>query len=298
MGRVKKWLQRLIFLPLPLAVLIIIPAFVLVGYVLIENKDGWLAYVAYFISAYALVIAVDKTIRLMIYLKRRISAHPLGKRLLEDKHFRTEIALYKSFTIDLFYIMTEIICGFYYRSLWFGFLAGYYTLLAIMRFLLFSPLKDAGSGWYQKESLRRYRLCGVLLMVLNQPLAGMVVFIVKHHHNYDYPGTLIYAMAAYAFYAMTLAIINIMKYHRHANPILAAVKVIDLVAAMVSILALEMAMLAQFGGSNDQYFRQIMTGITGGSICILVLGMAFGMIIQATKSIKQIERANFERMKK
>ena len=68
---------------------------------------------------------------------------------------------------------------------------------------------------------------------------------------YEYPGVLIYAMAAYFFYAVIIAATNVVKFRRHGSPILSAAKAINLVAAMVSILSLETAMLAQFGSDND-----------------------------------------------
>jgi hypothetical protein len=58
-------------------------------------------------------------------------------------------------------------------------------------------------------------------------------------------------MAAYFFYAVIIAATNVVKFRRHGSPILSAAKAINLVAAMVSILSLETAMLAQFGSDND-----------------------------------------------
>ena len=76
------------------------------------------------------------------------------------------------------------------------------------------------------------------------------------------------------------------------SPILSAAKAINLVAAMVSILSLETAMLAQFGGDDDPLFRQVMTGATGGGVCTIVIGMAIYMIWRANKNLKKIEINN------
>jgi len=56
---------------------------------------------------------------------------------------------------------------------------------------------------------------------------------------------------------------------------------------MFSILSLETAMLAQFGG-DDLFFRKTMTGATGGGICVIVLGMAVYMLVKSTKEIKEL----------
>ncbi|MDC2840211.1 hypothetical protein [Limosilactobacillus mucosae] len=98
-----------------------------------------------------------------------------------------------------------------------------------MRFLLVRQLNVQDEG----AELRRYRLCGVMLLFMNQALAGIVIFMVHQNQGFDYPGLLIYAMALYAFYAVILAIINVVKTRRHNSPILSAAKAINLVAAMV-----------------------------------------------------------------
>ncbi len=148
------------------------------------------------------------------------------------------------FFINLLYIVMKLVSGILYRSTWFIALAVYYILLAVMRFLLVRRLNVQD----EVSELRRYRLCGVMLLFMNQALADIVIFMVHQNQGFDYPGLLIYAMAAYAFYAVILAIVNVVKTRRHNSPILSAAKAINLVAAMVSILSLETAMLAQFGG--------------------------------------------------
>ena len=78
---------------------------------------------------------------------------------------------------------------------------------------------------------------------------------------------------------------NLIKFRKHGSPVLSAAKAVNLVAAMVSILSLETAMLARFGG-DDEAFRASMTGATGGGICTIVIGMAVFMIVKSPKGIK------------
>ena len=123
---------------------------------------------------------------------------------------------------------------------------------------------------------------------MNQALTGIVVLMVHQNRGFHYPGFLIYAMAAYAFYAVTVAIIHIVKTRRHKSPVLSAAKAINLVAALVSILSLTTAMLAQFGG-DDAVFRRTMTAATGGGVCTIVIGMAVYMIVRANRALKKIQ---------
>ncbi len=259
-----------------------------------------LQYASYIASAYALIVTVTGLGYIHTSIggvRKFVSNHPLmkrfrsttvGEKYMTDVRFRTGVSLYQGFFINLVYIVMKLVSGIVYRSAWFIALTVYYMLLAVMRFLLVRRLnvQDAAS------ELRRYRLCGVMLLFMNQALAGVVTFMVHQNQGFDYPGVLIYAMAAYAFYAVILAIVNVVKTRKHNNPILSAAKAINLVAAMVSILSLETAMLAQFGENDDPMFRKAMTGATGGGVCTIVIGMAIYMIWRANKSLKKLNFNN------
>lgn len=218
----------------------------------------------------------------------KLSNTSLGTRFLKDVRFRTEISLYMGFVINLLYIVMKMASGIYYRSVWFISVAVYYILLAVMRFLLFRRGKVRTAGNHQEAELKRYRMCGIILLLMNQALTGIVVFMVHQNKSYDYPGVLIYAMAAYSFYCVIIASVNVIKFRRHGSPVLSAAKVINLVSAMVSILSLETAMVTRFGDKDDFSFRQTMTGATGGGVCIFVLGIAVYMIVKSSLQLKNI----------
>lgn len=171
------------------------------------------------------------------------------------------------------------VVGVWYRSVWFISLAAYYALLAVMRFLLARRL----NAREEAAEFRRCRLCGFMLLFMNQALTGVVILMIRQNRGFYYPGVLIYAMAAYAFYAVIIAVVNLVKTRRYKSPVLSAAKAISLVAALVSILSLETAMMARFGSDENPMFRRIMIGATGGGI---VTGMAVCMIWRANKKLK------------
>lgn len=80
------------------------------------------------------------------------------------------------------------------------------------------------------------------------------------------------------------------KYRRYHSPVMSAVKAVQLAAALVSILALETAMLSQFGGNDTEGFRMIMSGCTGAGGCDINLGIAVYMIAQGTKALRSLEK--------
>lgn len=301
MEQVKAVLKRVFCLPPLPTVLISVPSFALVIYVLAMDTNEPLAYVAYGLSAYAMSITttgITKIIRAVRggignnALVKKVRAHPIGGRLLDDAAFRAEMSIYPSLGINLFYAAFKLITGILYGSVWLITLAVYYVLLAVMRFLVLTSARKRSKGATQVDEFRHYRLCGVLLAVINLALSGMVLFLVRQEGSYDYPGVLIYVMAMYAFYAVITAVINIIKFKKHGSPTLSAAKAINLTAALVSMLALETAMLSQFGGEGDMLLRQVMLSVSGGVICALVFGMAVYMIVHATKQIKILKGAD------
>ena len=298
MKQIKEIGKKLFFRPPLQTVIIAFPSFALVIYVLIGHIGGPLAYLSYLLSAYALIITLTGFPNIVRAIREYVANHPLAKNILrvpfikrfrEDVRFRTEVSLHQGFTINLLYIVVKMASGVYYRSLWFISLAVYYALLAVMRFLLLYRRTGPKGTLSQEIELHRYRLCGVSLLFMNAALAGIVAFMVHQNRGYDYPGVLIYAMAAYSFYAVIIAVVNVIKFRKHGSPILSAAKAINLVAAMVSILSLETAMLSRFGTEDDPLFRAKMIGYTGGGVCILVLGIAALMIVKSSKQIKRMK---------
>lgn len=300
MGRVKAVLKRLFCLPPLATALISIPSFALVLYVLVTGSEGPLAYAAYGLSAYAMAITTTGIIRVVRAVRdgidehplvKKFRAHPVAGRLLHDVAFRAEMSIYPSLCVNLFYAAFKLITGILYSSAWLITLAAYYALLAVMRFLVLTAARKRHSITLAGE-FRRYRLCGALLAVMDLALAGMVVFFVRQEGGYEYPGVLIYVMAMYAFYAVVTAVVNIVKFRGRGSPALSAAKAISLTAALVSMLALETAMLSQFGGDDDAMFRQVMLSASGGAACAFVFGMAVYMVVHSTKQIKMTKGDN------
>jgi len=293
----KKILKKIFFLPPIPTLLISVPAYLFVIYALAgENVNPVMAYAAYLLSAYALIITVTGIVRTVRLIRQGIGERPLVRkvlgvssidRYLKEDAFRAETALYQGFFINFLYAGVKLVSGICYRSVWFETLAVYYILLAAVRLSLLCHVRKEGRAGRDKISeWRKYRLCGIGLLFMNFALTGIIVLVVYQNKGFEYPGMLIYAMAMYAFYAMIMATRNVIKFRKYGSPVLSAAKVIDLTAALVSMLSLETAMLTQFGAAEDADFRRIMTASTGAGVCIIVLGMAAYMIIHAAQQIK------------
>ncbi|MCD7755770.1 MAG: hypothetical protein LUJ09_05500 [Firmicutes bacterium] len=214
-------------------------------------------------------------------IHRRIS--PV-RRALSDDLQKASLSLAGAFALNGLYAAWEIGCGIYYHSYWFITLGAYYALLTLTRWMLLQPPRG------KRQSVRalwmRYRACGAALLLLNLIPAGMIALAVLEGQGARYAGYLIYAVAAYTFYRVGMAIRNLVKLRRFRNPRLTAAKIISLAAAIISMLSLEIAMLRQFGG--DEAFFRTMTAWTGAGACAIVTWLAGSMIVTAQKNLKRL----------
>lgn len=296
MKRLKRILHKLLF-PGAAVVLLSVPiAAGLLAYTFLAAGDSNpIAYVSYVISAYSLTIVCVNLFPIIRKGSQWVSQHPVISRYLGDIPFKLRLSLYASLGINLLYAGVNAFSGIYYRSPWFGSLAAYYILLSIMRFMLVRHAHRNGFGENQTAEWKRYRACGGLLAVMNIALAGVVILVIQQNRGFEYAGTLIYVMAMYTFYITIMAVVNVVRHRKFNSPVMSAARAINLVAALVSMLSLETAMLTQFDtGDTPLYFRQIMTGTTGGAVCVFVIGMGLYMIGRSTKQLKQLRNNRLE----
>lgn len=295
--KIVRVIKRICFLP-PIPIFIIaLPSFAFLIMALTGKiHNPMLNEIAYILSAYALVISATGISRIVILARDGVSEHPFMKmlisvpiveKLIHENRFRTEIALYPGFCINVLYVIFKTATGIYYRSAWFLSLGVYYLALAIMRFLLIHYIRWKKQAADKNDELRRYRMCGCMLFLINVALVGITILAVKKKAGFSYPGYLIYVMAMYAFYSVITAGMNLVKYRKYGSPILSAAKVINMSTALVSLFSLETAMLAQFGSENTEHFRVIMTALTGAGVSLIVVGMAVFMIARSGVLIKR-----------
>ncbi len=127
-----------------------------------------------------------------------------------------------------------------------------------------------------------------MLFILNIPMGGMIILMVRTNPGFTYPGYLIYLSALYTFYIMTLSIVNLVKFRKMDSPILSAAKVLNFVSAMMSVLGLQTAMIARFSSEGEE-FRIMMNAITGGAVFFIVMVTVAVMVVQSSRIKKKVE---------
>ena len=258
-----------------------------------DNTRSIPAYLIYGMSAYSLTIwlaaipGLTSRIKSAIIknkLVREIAAAKVTGQYLHDPAFRGSVSIYQGMAVNFLYMIFRIIAGIHYTSVWFISMAVYYLVLGSLRaYLIVCYNRHAP----ELEHIC-YRVTAWLLFLLNIPMGGMILLMVLTNSGYSYPGCIIYLSALYTFYALTMSVVNLVKFRRLGSPILSAAKVLTFISAMMSILGLQSAMIAQFSG-NDEHFRRMMNTVTGIAVYAAVIAIAVYMLIRSKNLRKQVE---------
>lgn len=288
-----KKLIKLLYPPVWIIALLVTICTVALVYTFIGGYEAHpVAYFTYVLSFYTLTTVVMWCIKVIPKhyrtAKEKVYSNPVGERFMTDMKFRTHVSLYGSLGINLLYVTLNVVLGFLYHTSWFFVLAFYYTILAVMRFMLLRFVNRVGIGINRFKELRRSRLCGYILLTVNLALSGAVLMILYQNKGYEYHGILIYVMAAYTFYITTVAIVNLVKYRKLGSPVMSMTKIINMAAALVSMLSLETAMFSEFGKDMSTENKQIFIMLTGAGVSIIIVAMSVYSIIKNSKEIKQI----------
>lgn len=121
---------------------------------------------------------------------------------------------------------------------------------------------------------------GVIIGIIG--MCGMILLMVLTDSGYAYHGYVIYLSAMYTFYAMIMSVVNLIRFRRLGSLILSAAKALNFVAALMSILGLQTAMIAQFS-AGEKGFCRTMNALTGCGVWIAVIITAAYMLYRSKK---------------
>lgn len=285
MDRLRALLKRLMHPPRALLLLLMMVSAAGLAWVFSAGEnDGAAAYVFYLLSAWTLAALVVFCAERLPRLKRGIRQNELYRKY-EDPERRAGLTLRFSLISNAAYALFKGAMGVSLHSWWFGTVAIYYLLLSIGRAQLLLALK-----WEVNEAQAWciHGLCGALLLLVTLAVASISVLVIRTDSGPRYPGMLIYASAAYAFFAIAMAVRNVLRFRRLRSPLLLAAKSLSLVTAIVSIYFLQTAMLRQFGGTPA--FEDRMNALSGGAAVLLISMISAAMMRAGRKNRRNQEK--------
>lgn len=205
--------------------------------------------------------------------------------ILDSYGYRTVVFASISFVINILYVAFNVVLSVFLHSGWYFNLACYYLVLTLVRgsIVLFHRKRKKGveitAENVKEVERKKYRFCGVMLILLSLFLSFSVLQIVRDDLAFVHLGWTVYAVAAYAFFKITLSIINLVKSRKTDDLTVQALRKVGFADSMVSILALQTTLLYAFSeGGNG-----VVNAVTGFVVCALTITMGVTMIINSKK---------------
>ena len=253
-----------------------------------KQQETVFAYIVYALTTYSLAVLAISLPKWATRIKTFIYKNKLGNKYMTDASFRAKISLYTSLSFNITYAILKLVTGIHYSSFWYGADALYYIVLSIARLLLLLHIRKNQTDLVKE--LKLYRLCGYTILLLNTTLISVVYQIINQGMRREYPGLLIFAVATYTFYCISISVVNMVRYYKLKNPARSAQKTISFVKALFSMFALQTAMFASF--NEDIALERTMNLIVGICVCFVIFCIAVFMVVRANKAIKKIRRGS------
>ena len=250
------------------------------------------AYAVYTLSLYTLLILSLTVWRNSPRWHSRVREIVYGntyiRQYVTDAVFKTQINLACSLALDVLYAGVNILLAVFFSTNWFAIFAGYYAVLSCLRILLFQNLLRRKENHLRE--LKRARFCSGILLMVNLVLSALVLMMLYRPHEFGDMGVLIYVAALYTFSALAVSITGLIRFRKYKSPFLSVSRMINLTAALVSLLILETAMLSQFGGEMPLSTQNIFIAATGAGISIVIIVTALYMILKTTRMLRRLSQ--------
>ena len=189
--------------------------------------------------------------------------------------------LFFSLLINLLYAIFLLVVGQVYNARWFSVMAIYYGVLFGVRAFVFFQLRQTR---LQKKILIM-RTCGCFLFLINLVVSSVMFLLIHTAQRIKHHEIVVITLALYTFSTLTLAIVGGIKYFKKNDHIYTCIKVVSLISASVSMVALTNTMLATFGGDEITTLRKVILPIVSGVVAVFILACAILMIVKANRDL-------------
>lgn len=270
-----------------------------IGILFVDYQGTFLEFVAYALFALAALSLAYTTytlIKVIPQLKRwflqALDRYEFTRAIKNNYGHRTVIFAIGTFLMSVAYSAFNAYLGISSRSIWYGALATYYIFLALIRGGILTYHRKKRAGVAENPSLMRaktYRTSGALMVVLNTALSAAIAQMIFDDRFFSYADWTVFAMAAYAFFKITMSILNFLKARKQDDLTIEAIRNINLVDATVSILALQTALLHAFG--TGEVDVSLFNTLTGSVVSVVALTVGVYMVVKGNKEIRK-ERRN------
>lgn len=205
----------------------------------------------------------------------------------KDYAFKTVTSSVFSFAVTVLFAFYNGFLGIRLSSVWHGSICVYYILLILIRGAILFTEKKNTSKSEQEKSYHRQKtavISSIILLVLNLALIipiSLMVTLKKPVNMGTIPSI---AFAAYTTYKITMASVHIKKQKRrsHKNILIAELRAINFIDAMVSVITLQNTLITvnQSENSNDML---ILSAVSSAVIYAVIMITSVFLTVKAIK---------------
>lgn len=201
-----------------------------------------------------------------------------GDLYLGNYHDRTMLFSVSSFVINAILGAVKLGTGVFLLSPWFIATGIYYLLLCAARGRIlwqFYKTKDMEDRRlrYDKQ-FHVYKRSGIFICLIGLSYFGVCFFMYFYKISTSYPYYILYGVAAVAFYKIAMAIYGIAVTQKMKSPLLSTMKIIALVDACVSLVAVQCALIAM----DDPAMASASSALFGMGCSVVFLGIGIFML--------------------
>lgn len=256
-------------------------------------ETEWFSYPVYVLSFYLLTVDCVVLAPKMIGLYRRQQERK-HSRPPESAEKRLKLKLWQNLLVNLVYGAGQVIQGCIVGSAWVGG-TGLYNLghgAAHLVLVRCQKRLDRVAEEREKRLLawNYYVAAGMALFGVNLTMTGLAFQMIWMGRGEFYSEIMVIAIAAYTFYKLTVAVINVVKCRKNDSPILGAARNFAMTEALMNLFSLQTALLAAFGQDFEQ--THLMNSLTGFAVCLSTMLGGLGMVIHGREKIKKIRGEN------
>ena len=223
-------------------------------------------------------------------LSEKIGQNKYVRRYKSDYEYRTVVKTLFScaatVAVGTYNLLVAVFAGL--NGIWLYTLAAYYYALAFARLaVLFSHRRGLKKGEAEerrrKRGARNYLFGGALLVALTLTYSGIIVLVTTKGYHYNYRGNMIYVMALYAFYKIISSIVYAVKYRKYRDYTVQTLRNFNIADGIVSIIALQSAMLYTFSAAEEAASAGMMNAVFGGIAGMAILALGSYMIVRGAR---------------
>lgn len=194
--------------------------------------------------------------------------------------------------INIGYAVLNIVLAVLLNSLWYGLIAIFYAVLMGARMtIIFLARHIARKYWMNKTELLYAELkvsigSGGLIFLMDLSMAFAVTFMITNTPPNSSGKVVAIGLAAYTFYKIILAIVNLVRSRKNGDPVVTALRNISMADACMSMVNTTITLDMTFGTGNLAFAKNLAAFLAVGvTLALSIYAIVKGIILLRSKTV-------------